>query len=143
MGPPAADDFSFRDDVQPVALSQFQSGHLANHAFALALSGDRSSAPLYRPELRMDARGSLPCLPALWTGPALGFESMAARDRRGDWRTTFDRNSRRRDAIVVATPLCRRDARSCGPGVTATERRRYNLALSCARISGSRTSAQS
>src|SRR5256885_16954701 len=117
MGPPAADDFSFRDDVQPVALSQFQSGHLANHAFALALSGDRGSCPLYGAELRMDARGSIPCLSALWAGPAMGFESMAARNRRGDWRTTVDRNSRRRDAIVGATPLCRRDARSCRPGV--------------------------
>src|SRR5438067_2642670 len=116
MGPAAADALPFGDDVQPAPLPQFQGGHLANDAFPFPLSRDRGRAPFYRAQLRMDARGSVPCLSALRIGAALGIENLAARDRRGDWRTTAIRD---RGGI---------------PG---------NYRLSWARISGSRTSAQS
>src|SRR5258708_39194543 len=55
MGPAAADAFSFDNDVQPAALSQFQSRYLADDAVSLALSRPCGRAPFHGPDLRMDA----------------------------------------------------------------------------------------
>src|SRR5438477_579422 len=84
MGAPAVDALSFHHDVQPPELSKFQSHNLAHDSIASAICRNHSHYVLHRLELRMDAGGSLSYLFALRVPPSVGFQALAARDRRGD-----------------------------------------------------------
>ena len=78
MGASAVNAFSFRHDVYPAELSEFQSDHLADDPIASAIRRHHSHSVLHRVELRMDAGDSVPRLFALWIPAPVGFEAVAA-----------------------------------------------------------------
>src|ERR1700757_2396219 len=80
---------SFLHDVQPISISQFQSGQLEDEEIYSALSSHYSYSHLHWDELRVDASRSAPNLLAIRSAAAMAFTRMAARNRRRDRRRTI------------------------------------------------------